>query len=272
MARVVARTPLAPVAAFPKRAVRVARHLGQVGSRTFKWLFTSREHTNYTFELTPTNLEHLCWFIATVARTDVATVRAHIDEIDGGDFRERVRATAHRSPRRYMWDAEVRLGSRIGWYALVRAVKPQHVVEAGIDKGLGTVILAEAIRVNSAEGHPGRITAIDINPEAGDLVVGSEWEDVVNLVHDDSVTVLQGLGGPVDLFIHDSVYTDEHEQAELDALLPLLSDRAVMMNARAATTLVLPRMAESRGWNYLSFQEQPDGHWFTGDSVGIAWR
>ena len=33
-------------------------------------------------------------------------------------------------------------GRRLGWYALVRALKPRTVVETGADKGLGSCVLA----------------------------------------------------------------------------------------------------------------------------------
>ncbi len=46
-----------------------------------------------------------------------------------------------------------------------------------MDKGLGSVVLAAALLRNAAEGHPGRLTSLDINPEAGYLARATPWAD-----------------------------------------------------------------------------------------------
>src|SRR5690606_39568112 len=43
--------------------VRVARHDARMIGTSLRWLFTSREHHNYTYDLTPLNRSHLAWFV-----------------------------------------------------------------------------------------------------------------------------------------------------------------------------------------------------------------
>ena len=69
-------------------------------------------------------------------------------------------------------NAEMPYWRRLGWYALVRALKPRFVVETGVDKGLGACVLTAALRRNVADGSEGRYIGTDINPEAGYLLRG----------------------------------------------------------------------------------------------------
>jgi len=264
---------LAPIAAFPRRAARVARHDARVIADSARWLLTSREHHNYTYELTPNNLDHLAWYVAAVCDTPVSDVRAFVAEITSDEsLREHIRAATAASARRGLADRQIRFGRRVGWYAIVRARKPPHVVESGVDKGLGTAVLAAALLRNAEEGSPGRVTAIDINPEAGYLVRGGTWSTVVDLVYADSVAVLAGLDRPVDVFLHDSDHSAEHERRELATVEPRLAPDALLLSDNVTTTSVLSQFAEKTGRHFLAFTERPARHWYPGDGIGAAWR
>lgn len=267
-----ARTRLAPLAAFPKRALTVARHDARVVGRSVRWLFTSREHHNYTYDLTALNRGQLAWFVAQVCGVPVADVRGWFAELDGDrELRSHIEATTAAAARRGLADRKARYGRRLGWYAMVRARRPAHVVETGVDKGLGTCVLAAALLRNAAEGHPGRVTALDINPEAGYLVAAEPWSAVVDLVIGDSVGSIQELATPVDLFLHDSDHSVAHERAELAAVEPKLAPGALLLTDNVTVTNVLAHHAEQTGRRFLAFIERPARHWFPGDGIGAAW-
>lgn len=269
--RALARSPLAPVAAFPQRAARVLRHDARVVGTTTRWLFTSREHTNYTYDLTGLNRLHLAWFVAQVCQQPVAAVRGWFDELDGdAALRGHIEAATAASARRGLADRQVRYGRRLGWYAMVRARRPAHVVETGTDKGLGTCVFAAALRRNAAEGHPGRVTSIDVHPEAGYLV-RDRWAEVADLVTGDSVAQIGALSTPVDMFLHDSNHAAAHERAELQAVEPQLAAGALLLSDNATHTSVLPKHAEATGRRFLAFTERPARHWYPGDGIGAAW-
>jgi predicted O-methyltransferase YrrM len=271
--RAVSRTRLAPLAAFPGRAARVLRHDGRVVAASTRWLFTSREHHNYTYDLTPINLDHLAWFVATVCATPIAVVRDHLAEIAADSaLRDHIQAATATAARRGLAERQVRYGRRVGWYAIVRALKPAHVVETGVDKGLGTAVLAAALLRNADEGKAGRITAIDINPEAGYLVRSGAWSSVVDVVYSDSVAALAALDRPVDLFLHDSDHSVAHERTEFTTVEPKLSKSALLLTDNATKTSVLSEYAEKTGRQYLAFTERPLRHWYPGDGIGVAWR
>ncbi|MFI1192428.1 class I SAM-dependent methyltransferase [Micromonospora sp. NPDC020750] len=270
--RAIARTRLAPVAAFPKRLARVARHDAKVLRASARWLVTSREHHNYTYELTKLSRQHLAWFVSVACDVPVARVRGWFAEIEGDEeLRGHIeRATAEAS-RRGLADRNVRYARRIGWYAMVRATRPAHVVETGVDKGLGSCVLAAALLRNAAEGHPGRVTSLDINPEAGYLARTAPWSEVVDLVVGDSIASIEALDRPVDLFLHDSDHSRAHEKREFDAVEPKLAPGALLLTDNVTTTNVLAEHAERTGRRFLAYRETPARHWYPGDGIGAAW-
>jgi predicted O-methyltransferase YrrM len=151
---------------------------------------------------------------------------------------------------------------------MIRALRPQHVVETGVDKGLGTCVIAAALLRNGS----GRVTSLDINPEAGYLAKGEPWSKVVDLVIGDSLASIGALDRPVDLFLHDSDHHTKHERREFTAVEPHLAPGALLLTDNVTATDVLMRHAEATGRRFLAFREQPLHHWYPGDGIGAAWR
>ncbi len=251
--------------ALPARVAAVARFNGHQLAASAKWLASSREHTNYTYDLEPLNLEHLAWFVADLARCDVGDARQAIEEIRTDvALRTHLEQAAGTSDRRGLTDRQVRLGRRVGWYALVRLLRPQHVVETGTDKGLGSCVLAAAVLRNGS----GRVTTIDINPAAGSLIT-EPYASVIDLRIGDSLPILAGLG-TVDFFLHDSDHSSEHEARELAAVSGRLSAQALVLSDNAHVTGELPRWAEQHGRRFSLFVERPTNHWYPGGGIGVA--
>lgn len=264
--RSLARSRLAPVAALPVRTRAVARHDLRVLRQSAKWLWRSREHTNYTYDLTERNREHLAWFVSEVAGVGVHEARTFIAEIEEDcDLRGHVRAVTKASGRRGLADEQVRYGRRVGWYALIRAVRPSHVVETGTDKGLGTCVMAAAILRNGT----GHLTTMDVNPESGYLVQ-PPYSEVVSRRVGESLRDLRELTEPVDLFLHDSLHTAEYEAAELAAVQPHLTASAIVLSDNSDVTDELLKFAEQTHRRFLFFDERPHDHWFPGGGIGVA--
>lgn len=263
----VAASPFARLAALPVRTTAVARHLGTQTGLATGWLATSREHHNYTYELTPRNVEHLSWWVATITGAPVADCRRWIWEVNEDQaLHEHVRRMTRASDRRGLADAEVRIGRRSGWYAIVRALQPDHVVETGTDKGLGSVVLAAALLRNGQ----GRLTTMDVNPAAGYLVTGP-YAEVTNTIIEDSLHSLATAVSDVGVFIHDSDHTSRHESAELEAVAPNLAPGACILSDNAHETDSLLTWADQTNRRFLYFQEEPRAHWYRGAGIGAAW-
>ena len=167
-------------------------------------------------------------------------------------------------------DLNVGYGRRIGWYALVRALKPQIVVETGVDKGLGSCVLAAALLRNRSEGHQGHYFGTDINPEAGWLFQDM-YRNAGEILYGDSIKSIEQLQGPIDLFINDSDHSAEYEEREYECIATKLSDSAIILGDNAHATDKLYQFALATGRRFLFFSEKPANHWYPGAGIGAAW-
>lgn len=236
------------------------------------WLFTSREFTNYTYDLTDVNKRYMAAFVSHVTGAGYAEAKRYIDELEqDAQLREHIRKMVKNSDDAVFADPEMRYGRRMGWYAIARAIKPRTIVETGVDKGLGACILAAALERNAQEGHPGRYCGTDINPDAGYLLTG-EYAEHATILYGDSIDSLRSLEGTIDLFINDSDHSAEYEAREYETVEGKLRDDAVVIGDNAHCTAELLKFAERTGRDFLYFQEQPYKHWYRGAGIGVAYR
>lgn len=263
-----AQSKLAPIVSIPARTAATGKHVGHEIAISTKWLIKSREHTNYTYNLSLLNIEHLAWWVSAVSGASVLDSRRWIAEcLNDRLMHDYVLELTRRSSRSGLADLEVRVSRRAGWYAMIRALKPKYVVETGTDKGLGSVVIRSALMRNGQ----GELLTVDINPDSGYLLSGKYGEGVTAVVGD-SITTLAALDRNVDLFIHDSDHSREHEMAEYLAVAPHLSADAVVLSDNSHVTDALPLWAESYDRSFLHFQEQPIDHWYSGAGIGAAWK
>ncbi|MEQ8660926.1 MAG: hypothetical protein RLW62_08920, partial [Gammaproteobacteria bacterium] len=138
-----------------------------------EWARSSRETTNFTYDLAPLDYDYLAHTLAVVCAGDPASMAGYVREIrDDRALADYYREARRRVPQAGRLDDQLRLGRRVGWYAAVRALKPATVVEAGVDTGIGALALLAALKRNADEGCPARYVGIDISPTAGELIGG----------------------------------------------------------------------------------------------------
>ncbi len=268
--QMIKRSPLANLATLAFRARTVAGFEWQQLRRSCGWLVSSREYTNFTYDLTTENVAEMAWFVAAVTGIGFDESFRYIEELhDDQALLDHLRRAVTNSPLRRVMDSEPRYGRRAAWYAIVRATRPRHVVETGVDKGLGSCVLAAALLRNADEGHVGRLTALDINPDAGALI-GGKYASVVDLRYGDSIAMLAASTSTVDLFLHDSDHRYEHESAEYQAVAASLTQDSLVMSDHGG--LALSDFARSNGRRVLVFREDPADHWSPGGVLGVATR
>lgn len=264
--RLVARSPIARGAAFPFRAAAVARYDTQLIKRSLVWLVHGRETMNFTYDLDPLNRDQLGWFVSSVTGTQVEQVRTWMRELENDhDLIEHVTSRLSTNPLWRISEREPHWARRLGWYALIRAIQPEHVVETGTDLGLGSCVIAAAL-LRNAHGH---LTTIDIDPEAGYLI-GQPWSSVIEFRTGNSIDVLASVPA-VDVFLHDSLHTYEYETLELTTIERNLRPNAIIISDNAQESLALSEWAERTDRQYLFFKELPLKHWWPGEGIGVAW-
>lgn len=235
-----------------------------------RWLFTSKEYYNWTYYLTDLNRAYLASYVAVVTGHDLAEIERYIRELEEDEALKRVlRERTLASPDRHSCDVEPRYGRRLGWYALVRATKPRVVVETGVDRGLGTAVMAAALWRNAQEGCPGKVYGTDIVADCGHLLA-EPYKSHCEILVGDSVDSLKKFNQPVDVFIHDSLHTPEYEWAEFLAIEPRLHPGSLVMSDNSLFTPKLRDFAQRIRRSFLFFQDQPLNHWWPGDGIGTA--
>ena len=263
-------SPAMKLLLMPLRLTRATPHLFRPVRQTASWLLQSREYTNFTYDLTPLNLRHLAHFIAHVSKVGVPMIEGYFNELDQDEvLREHLRDSVRRHPRGFGADEKARYARRLGWYALVRTLKPRVVVETGIDKGLGTCVLAAALLRNRAEGKPGRVYGTDINPQAGYLV-SAPYSEVAHILYGDSIQSLNTIQEPIDLFINDSDHSENYEAEEYQCILPKLAPGAIVLGDNSHSSPALIDFSAKNGRGFLFFREVPKDHWYPGSGIGIS--
>ena len=264
--RRIATSPIARGAALPLRAMIVARYDARIIGRSADWLVRGRETHNFSYDLDPLNRDQLGWFVSAVTGAEIGQVRSWMQELEEDKkLTDELTRRLSSNPRRRICATEPHWARRLGWYALVRAAQPESIVETGTHLGLGSCVIAAALLRN---GH-GRLTTIDVDPDAGYLI-GEPWASVIDRRIGDSAALLAGLKD-VDMFLHDSLHTYDHETRELATVEANLRPNAIVLSDNAHESSALADWAERTGRNYLFFKEQPSDHWWPGDGIGAAW-
>jgi hypothetical protein len=238
----------------------------------FRWLFTSKEISNFTYHLEPHNKRYLASTIGDILDVEVSAIEQYINEIEENDqLRRHIAQVTAKSDEAFMADKEVGFGRRIGWYAFARALKPGVVVETGVDKGLGACILTAALKKNAAEGYSGRYYGTDINPKAGYLLCG-EYAEFGTILYGDSIESLRAFQGTIDLFVNDSDHSPDYEYREYCTVANKLSKRSIVLGDNCHWTDGLWKFSMEMGRHFLFFQEKPSKHWYQGDGIGISFN
>jgi hypothetical protein len=270
--RAIAETPIVGrLVLTAARSRTVLSYIGPTFVQAARWLLRSRELANFTYALTPLNREYLAVTLSQVTGTDVPTLRRYMAELDSDSgLREHIRCATAASRERFLADTDrIEFGHRLGWYVVVRALKPGVVVETGVDKGLGSCVLCAALLRNGGEGRAVRYYGTDINPAAGYLLQ-RPCAAVGKILYGDSIESLQNSGERIDVFVNDSDHSAEYEAHEYDTVAPMLSARAVVLGDNSHATDSLLKFASRTGRKFLFFREEPADYWYPGAGIGMA--
>ena len=254
------------------RRVLYATRLGRKKIiQAIKWGFTSNEDTNYTYHITQDSQDYLAQMISVVTNCPLAEVEGYFSEIlNDEEMNRSILDSIENSPLRKFADKEIRLGRRLGWYAFVRITKPKVVIETGIDKGLGSVMLCSALLRNLAEGHEGRYFGTDINPQAGYFLTG-KYTEVGEVLYGDSIESLKDFKQEIDIFINDSDHSADYEAEEYEVIKDKISSNALILGDNSHCTNKLSEFSKKYNRKFLFYKEETRDHWYAGAGLGISY-
>lgn len=232
------------------------------------WSYKYTEFSNYYYSLTLRNRKDLAFLISHVCNEPLEIVENYFTEIER-DPKVNGILEEFRSKSPELRDSSMKIGRRIGWYAMVRIMKPQFVVETGVHHGVGALVINSALLKNRDEGHFGKYLGTDINPYSGQLLV-NPFNQNSSIVIGDSVTTLQNLEAKIDLFINDSDHNAVYEAQEYSTISKKLSKNAIILGDNCNASDSLRLFSEKTNRHFIFFKEEPLNHFYLGAGIGIS--
>jgi hypothetical protein len=234
---------------------------------TSRYALRGRETSNFTYDIS--NREELIDFLSRALSAPRESIAGFVNEIDGDE--ELIRRLETRLRQRRDCNHRALFGRRIGWYAVARWQKPTLAIETGTADGLGTAVLARALQRNRQEGAGGELLSFDNAPGAGWLLDDGLKQEALLVPGDARQTLPERLEGrAVDLFVHDSLHSYDHEYFELSLARAHASPRQILISDNAHATTALADIASSTGLRFLFFKEDPIDHFYPGAGIGIV--
>jgi hypothetical protein len=234
----------------------------------FRWTTRKTESSNFYYDLTDKNLLELEQFVSIVCGVDISEAEAYVREVRANtEIRSHIESTLLLD--KTMRDSNFFLGRRIGWYAVIRAMKPKLVVETGVHQGVGAVTIISALMRNSEDGFPGRYIGTDIDPGAGELLNG-KYLQYGEVLFGDSIESLENINEEVDVFINDSDHSEIYEAKEYVVIGPKLGTGAIVLGDNSHATDALLKYSKATNRRFLFFKEEPKSHWYPGAGIGAS--
>ncbi len=260
-----------PLINFPNRALQTwSNYIWPINQNWIRWLFTSREDSNFTYDLTERCRINLAVGLSSILQKSPEEISRYFEEIrKDSELLSFVTGLMDQHPDRYRADRKPSVGRRMVWYAVVRATKPKIIVETGVDKGLGSIVLCAALKRNSEEGFDGKHFGTDINPTAGYLLQG-EYARFGKILYGDSIESLKRLSQKIDVFINDSDHSAEYEQAEYEQVKDQLTENALVLGDNSHVTPKLAEFSTRANRQFIFLSEEPMNHWYRGAGIGIS--
>ncbi len=163
------------------------------------------------------------------------------------------------------------LGTRLAWYILARAMKPELIIETGIYKGLGSLALLRALERNRGDGHPGKLMSFDVSSHAGVLVraeIREGWQRVIGLT---SETLLAALAGRrVGILFQDTLHSEENQRLEFEAALEHSADELALVDCSGGHLKTLENLCDERGGSYHRVPIRPRAHVHPGGNFSFG--
>jgi predicted O-methyltransferase YrrM len=233
-------------------------------------MLNSNEDTNYTYDLEEKNLDELYKLLEHIFDVDFIKIKGYSEELlQNDDLKTYLIKKIESSNFKNFADTEIKYSRRIGWYIIARIIKPKLIIETGVDKGMGSVILSEALIKNEKEGFKGKYYGTDINPEAGYLFDGI-FRKKGKIIYGDSIESLKNINESIDLFINDSDHSAKYEADEYKTIISKLSKNSVILGDNSHSTDELLKFSIEHGRNFVLFRERPKNHWYPGGGIGIS--
>jgi hypothetical protein len=232
-----------------------------------RYILLDPEVESYTYRVA--NIDGVIATISDVTGAASEQLRQYVVEADTDpELRERL-------TRRIRWRLDVKrrpeLANRLGWYLLIRALRPRLIAETGIYNGLGSLTLLRALERNAAEGSPGELISFDASELAGSFVDRRRypgWRHVVGMTTDVLETTLADR--QIGALFQDSNHSSTVQELEFGAALANPEPTLLLVDASGGQSPVLEQLSQERGGDYRRVRLGAADHWYQRGELTFA--
>lgn len=251
------------------RSQRVANYYSPKLKLAFSWIFSDAEFSNYYYALSQRNLNELRSLISVLTNTSKVEILSYFNEIIHDEsLAKKIRTGLRKSETSSMQSL---IGRRIGWYTIIRVLKPRLVVETGVHHGVGSLVISAALRRNLDEGFKGEYLGTEINSNHGRLF-WDNFPEMGTIQYGDSVETLNSLEREIDIFINDSDHSSSYESQEYEIIWNKLSKNGLVISDNCHASDSLFTVSLRNDWCFQVFREEPLDHWYPGGSIGFSFE
>lgn len=237
-------------------------------AHVIRWSTKDTENHNFLYPLSELNSKHLIHFIANTFSIPVAMSQLYFNEISTDELLTQNLLKKMRQINGKK-DSFPFFGRRIGWYMIVRILKPRVIFESGVFEGLGAAVVISALKRNQAEGFQGKYFGTDITLGSGSLLSLEDF-DFGQVIIGDSAWVLKHFDKEIDLFISDGDHAIEFEWSELNELNNKLAKHSCVISDNSHNSNVLAEWSIQHDRQFFFFKEIPEMHWYPGAGIGVS--
>jgi len=233
-----------------------------------KWQRLKTENSNFYYELEEQNEFDLASLLSLITQTPYGEILSIFDELRK-NHELYTYIINNWSKNKNMKDSRVGFGRRLGWYALVRILRPKIVVETGVSDGIGSLVITTALIANASEGFPGKYYGTELDQNAGWLFK-QPYSNFGEIMYGDSIRSLENFKEQIDLFINDSDHSAEYEFREYESIKNKLAPNCFILGDNSHVTDSLRNFSHQNGRDFVFFREVPCDHWYPGAGIGIS--
>lgn len=245
----------------------ILRREGLAIGQHARYVLFDPELESYTYRVA--NVEGMLSAIGEVTGVPVTTLAGYASEVDVDP------ELGERLARRLRWRFEVRrrpqLGNRLGWYVLVRALRPELAVETGIYNGLGSLTLLRALERNRGEGDAGELISFDRSESAGwvvDRAHRGHWQRVIGSTADTVERTLRGRR--VGALFQDSDHQEATQRLEFGSAVANAAATLLLVDGSGGQSPVLEELSRDLEAEYRCVPLRAVDHWYQRGALAFA--
>jgi len=231
------------------------------------WIFFSKEISNFTYEIENQNeIVHTCEIITGLNYDFLKDILNEID-FNNTEFRNFFSKEYYENyPNKNIF------GRRLLWYLLVRSLKPELVIESGIDKGMGSCLLIYAQYKNSLEENKDfEFIGTDIKKKDNFCFnLKNKKYEKYKFIFEDTLNFLSKFNGKKKIiYISDAEHNYDFELKEFNLIKKNLSNNSLIISDNNSGSLSKFSILNNKKLIY--FHEKSKNFWYHGATTSVSY-